>query len=130
MNTTRIDNQFITDGIDFGGTTSGWNHDAILPGISGADGSTSLANAYRIGGADTYITIEMTAIGATWDAFEVLALTISAGVSMSAFDSGGAVLIDTIHYDPRDFVVVPLPGGGALALAGVIAIGTGIRRRR
>lgn len=171
MNTTRIADQYIASGIDFGGTTSGWNHDAILPGITGADGMTSLVNAYRIGGADTHTTIEMSAVGETWDAFSMLALSTDDGVSMSAFGSsgglletinlgdtlsagagsgsawqlfafsvsgiarvevngpGGSVLIDTIHYDPLDSVVVPLPGSGVLALAGIVALGVRSRRR-
>lgn len=167
MNTTRLNAQFIASGIDFGGTTSGWNHDTILPGIAGADGMTSLVNAYRIGGADTYTTIEMSAVGATWDLFEIRALTTSGDVSMSAFDSGGAVLetidlgqtlgsdtmwqafafsvagiarvevsgaggdvlIDTIHFGPFDSVAVPLPSSGVLALAGIVAVGFGSRRR-
>lgn len=171
MNTTRLDDQFIASGIDFGGTTSGWNHDTILPGIAGADGMTSLVNAYRIGGTDMHTTIEMSAVGTTWDAFSMLALSLDDSVSMSAFDSGGGlletivlgdtlstgagsgsawqlfafsvsgiarvevsgpggeVLIDTIHYDPLDLVVVPLPSSGALALAGFAAVGLRSRRR-
>ncbi len=167
QNTTRVA-EFAAAGIDFGGTASGWNHDVILPGTS-ADGAVSLVNAYRTAGIDTYTTIEMTAVGSTWEAFEILALTTSNDVTMSAFDSGGTllesidlgrtldagaggawqtfmfsvsgisrvtvtgtgadVLIDTIHYDPLDSVVIPLPGSGMLALAGLAAIGVGTRRR-
>ncbi len=167
--TTRLDNQFVASGIDFGGTTSGWNHDVILPGTGGADGAISLVNAYRIGTADTFTGIEMSAVGANWDAFSVLALTTDDGVTMSAFGSGGglletinlgdtlssgagtawqlfafsvsgiarveingpggSVLIDTVHFDPTDSVVIPLPGSGMLALAGITLVGVGTRRR-
>ncbi|MEO1008570.1 MAG: hypothetical protein AAFX79_08385 [Planctomycetota bacterium] len=91
MNTVAIDDLFAGAGIDFNGTASGWNHDAVLPGLAGADGGVSLVNAFRTAGVDTFTTIEMSAVGTTWDAFEVLALTTS-GVTMSALDSSGGVL--------------------------------------
>ena len=90
LNTTRIDDQFLADGIDFDGTTSGWDHSRWFS--DGADGSTSLVNAYRIDGTDFGTTIEMSAVGSDWDSFSIVALTVTDEVSMSAFDAGGTLL--------------------------------------
>lgn len=165
LNTTRINDQFLAYGIDFGGTASGWDHSRWFS--DGADGTTSLVNAYRIDGTDFGTTIEMSAVGSDWNSFSLLALTVTDDVSMSAFDSGGTllqtidlgqtlgsgdiwqvfaftvagissveisgaggdVLIDTIHYDPASVSIIPLPGSGALALAGLLGACVMTRRR-
>jgi len=51
------------------------------------------------------------------------------GIARVEFTTASFIFIDTIHFDPTDSVVIPLPGSGMLAIAGLAAIGMSSRRR-
>lgn len=67
--------------------------------------------------------------GTNWQTFEFNVTDIARVEVSSDNPAGGDLLIDSIHFDPTDSVVIPLPGSGMLALAGITLVGVGTRRR-